>query len=134
MQRDDSSEFLYRSIHIHATEKQLLKLQKLTNPDDIDGMLSEILAQSNFGMTQLIKEYALEVTSTIWGNLSFGIDVPPRTKEITINFALLVFTYIVCRRFGISFMVVILFGVGYFLYEYLDYECHKVSLINQWFL
>lgn len=97
-------------------------------------MLSEILAQSNFGMTRLIKEYTLEVTSTIWENLSFGIDVPPRTKEITINFALLVIAYIVCRRFGISFIVVILFGVGYFLYEYLDYECHKVSVINQWVL
>lgn len=109
-----------------------MKLHKLTSPDDIDSMLAEILAQSNFGTTQLIKEYTREVTSTIWDSLSFSFDIPSRTKDITINFALLVFAYIVCRRFGINFLVVIIFGMGYFLYEYLDYECHKVSA--PWFI
>lgn len=126
-QQDDSSSFLYRSVHIHATEEQLLKLHKLADPDEIDGMLAEILSQSNFGATQLIKEYTMEATSSIWDNISFSFDIPPRTKEITTNFALLVFAYIVCRRYGINFMVVITFGVGYLLYEYLDYECHKVG-------
>lgn len=91
-------------------------------------MLAEILAQSNFGVTQLIKEYTMEVTSTVWDKISFSMDIPPRTKQITINFALLVFAYIACRRVGINFMLVIAFGVLYFLYEYLDYECHKVSM------
>lgn len=109
-----------------------MKLHTLTGPDDIDGMLAEILAQSNFGTTQLIKEYTREVTSTIWDSLSFSFDMPSRTKDITINFVLLVFAYIVCRRFGINFLVVIIFGVGYFLYEYLDYECHKVRA--PWFI
>lgn len=108
------------------------KLHTLIGPDDIDGMLAEILAQSNFGTTQLIKEYTMEVTSTVWDSLSFSFDIPSRTKETTINFALIVFAYIVCRRFGINFLVVLIFGVGYLLYEYLDYECHKVSA--SWFI
>lgn len=129
MQRDDSSKYFYRSVHIHATEEQLTKLDKLSDPNDIDGMLAEILAQSNFGTKQLVKEHTLNVPAvSVWSKFSFGYDIPPRTRQITINFALLVFAYIVCRRCGINFLVVIVFGLGYFLYEYLDYECHKVRV------
>lgn len=127
LQKDESSKYMHRSVHIHATEAQLEKLFKLSKPNDIDGLLAEILVQSNFGMTQLIKEYTIGVSSTAWDGLPFAFDIPPRTREITFNFALLVLTYIICRRLRINFMLVIIFGLVYILYEYLDYECHKVS-------
>lgn len=127
LQWDESSKYMYRSIHIHATEEQLEKLHTLSKPDNIDGLLEEILSQSDFGMTQLIKEYTMDISSTIANHFSFNFDIPPRTKQISINFALLVIVYIICRRLRINFVVVIVFSVAYFLYEYLDYECHKVS-------
>lgn len=93
-------------------------------------MLAEILQQSNFGTIQLVKEYTKEITSTFWSNMSINLGIPSRTRVIVTNFALLVFTYLACRRFNINFMVAIAFTITYFLYEYLDYGCHKVSLFT----
>lgn len=127
LQLDESSNYLYRTVHIHATDEQLQKLFKFSDADDLDGIVAEILSQSNFGTFQLIKELTNDVTTVVWNRMpSFSLDVPPRTKEITINFMLLVFAYIACRRFKINFAIVIVFALGYFLYEYLDYECHQV--------
>lgn len=116
-------------MHIHATEQQLLKLEKLSDPNDIDELLAEILAQTNFGTIQLVKEATYDAASALFRAIpSFDIsfDIPSRTIEITINFALLVGGYILCRKYGINFLIVVVFAAIYFLYMYLDYECQKV--------
>lgn len=112
-------------MHIHATDEQLEQLKKLNDPDEIDSYIAEILAQTNFGTMQLIKEASMDVASTLYKALP-SFEIPSRTIEITINFALFVVGYILCRKYGINFIVVIVFSVLYFVYMYLDYECRKV--------
>lgn len=120
-------------MHIHVTEEQLTKLKNAKDSDEIDAIIPQILAQTNFGTIQLVKEAALDVASTLFKAIpSFDIsfEIPSRTIEITINFALLVGGYVFCRRYGIRFMIVIVFACIYFLYLYLDYECRKVIIIE----
>lgn len=131
LQTDDSSNVLYRTMHIHATDEQLLKLKNLNDPDEIDSLIAEILKQTNFGTAQLVKEATIDAASTLYNAIpSFDIsfEIPSRTIEISINFALIVGGYIVCRKYGINFMIVITFSALYFLYLYLDYECRKVII------
>lgn len=107
------------------TEEQLLKLNKLRDAEDIDGLVAEILAQTKFGAFQIVKEYTVDIIDVL--RPVFNIEIPPRAKSLIVNFILLLFAYLACRRFQINFLVVMFFTAAYFLYEYLDYECHKVS-------
>lgn len=117
-------------MHIHATEKQLSQLESLTDPKDIDGLIAEILAQTNFGTLQLVKEATLDAAATVFNALpTFNIEIPSRTVELMINFSLLIAGFIACRRLGVNFVIVCFFVAIYLLYEFLDYECRKVSLI-----
>lgn len=114
-------------MHIHATEEQLLKLEKLSDPNDIDELLADILAQTNFGTMQLVKEATYDAASAVFRAIPlFNIAIPSRTIELTINFALLVGGYILCRKYGVNFLIVVVFATIYLLYLYLDYECQKV--------
>lgn len=124
MQKDDSSKYFYRTLHIHVTEEQLEKLSKLADAEDIDDLVAEILAQTKFGTFQIVKEYTVDVLQMI--RPAFEFEIPSRTKYLIMNFTLLLITYAVCRHFNVSFLLVIFFTAAYFLYEYLDYECHKV--------
>lgn len=116
------------------------KLDASTDPIFIDGLVSEILAQTEFGTVQLVKEYTIDVATKVWNHMPSLPSMPsfsdmsdinfnalPRSRPILINFIVLVLTYCLCRRYGINFLVVLFFGLLYGLYEYLDTECHKVS-------
>lgn len=118
------------------TEEQMDALKKAHDPVVIDGLLSKILAQTEFGTVQLIKEYTMDIATTIWSHVpSWSIPTDsdiifnslPRSRPIFINFAVVILTYLLCRRFHINYLVVVLFGLLYCLYEYLDAECHNVS-------
>lgn len=101
--------------------------------------MSEILSQTQFGTMHLVKEYTVDVASTIWNSLPSLPSIPslseinfnalPRSRPILINVTILVLTYFVCRRYKINFLIAIFFGIIYCLYEYLDAECHRVSPI-----
>lgn len=133
-QYDDSSKFSYRTMHIHATDKQLSKLERMSDPNDIDEYIAEILSQTNFGTIQLVKEATYDVASAIY-NAMPHIEIPAKTIEIATNFAFLVAGYVVCRQFGVNFAIVLIFAAIYFLYQYLDYECRKVScksFVHNW--
>lgn len=124
---------MYRTVHIHATKSQFEMLRDLRDPRHIDGLLSEILAQTSFGTIQLVKEYTLDLSAALWKNIP---DIPDvrmlvRSRSILINFLLLVAMYFMCRRFKISYLVAMAFAGAYCLYEYLDYECHKVIFYSE---
>lgn len=113
-------------------------MEKLKNSEDplyIDGLVSEILAQTEFGTVQLVKEYTVDVASAIWEHIpplpsisEINFNALPRSRSIFINIGVMVLTYLVCRRYGINYLVFIFFAFVYCLYEYLDNECHRVSL------
>lgn len=138
MQEDDATNYLYRTVHIHVTKEQLEKLKSSTDPVYIDGLVSEILSQSDFGTVHLVKEYTIDIATTIWNRLPTIPPIPslsdinfnelPRSRSIFINFIIVVLTYFICRRYGINFLVAVLFMLVYCLYEYLDAECHKVRV------
>lgn len=122
------------------TKEQLDKLKTSSDPIFIDGLVSEILSQTQFGTIQLVKEYTVDVASTIWNHIPSLPSIPsvseinfndlPRTRPILINVIILVLTYFLCRRYQINFLIAIFFGLVYCLYEYLDAECHRVSPIR----
>lgn len=139
---DESTNYLYRTVHIHITKEQMDELQKSDDPMIIDGLLSKILAQTEFGTIQLVKEYVVDITANIWNHMpplewpftshsDHIFDILPRSRPIFINFAVVILTYLLCRRFRINYLVVAFFGLAYYLYEYLDDECHKRIEINQ---
>lgn len=125
-------------MHIHITKEQMERLKKSDDPVYMDGVISDVLAQTDFGTIQLVKEYTVDVTSTIWDRLPSLPSLPdmseinfntfPRSRPILINFTILLLTFFACRRFGISYFIVIFFALVYCLYEYLDNECHRVSI------
>lgn len=104
--------------------------------------MSEVLAQTEFGTVQLVKEYTVDVVTTIWDHIPSlpsinELEIPsfsdinfnalPRSRPILINFVILLLSYVLCRRYGINYLIFLLFVFVYCLYEYLDYECHRVS-------
>lgn len=114
------------------------ELHSAHDPMIIDGLLSKILAQTEFGTMQLVKEYTVDIATTIWNHLPpFQWTIPtdsehifnslPRSRPIFINFAIVILTYLLCRRFHINYLVVAFFGLFYCLYQYLDAECQNVS-------
>lgn len=126
-QFEESINLFHRTFHIHATKEQLENLRKSKDASQIDGLISEILAQSEFGTLQLVREYTNDVVDTLWKRIpTWDSNILPRSKTVFINFIFIVSAYFVCRRFNFSFLVTILFASIYFLYEYLDYECHQV--------
>lgn len=140
-QFDESTNYLYRTVHIHITKEQLEKLKKSNDPIYIDGLVSEILAQTEFGTVQLVKEYSVDIAAAIWENIpilpslkeipslsEINFNALPRSRPILINFVALVLSYVLCRRYGINYLIFLLFVFIYCLYEYLDYECHRVSV------
>lgn len=141
-QFDESTNYLYRTVHIHITKEQLDELKKSKDPIFIDGLISKILAQTEFGTVQLVKEYTVDLAQTIWSHVPSLWSIPndsdfifnslPRSRPILINFAVVILTYLLCRRFHINYFVVVFFGFAYCLYEYLDAECHNVSQF--WFV
>ncbi|XP_055304634.1 uncharacterized protein LOC129569618 [Sitodiplosis mosellana] len=141
---DESTNYLYRTVHIHITKEQLEKLKKSNNPIDIDGLVSEVLAQTEFGTVQLVKEYTVDVASTIWEHMpslpslqdipsfsEINFNALPRSRPILINFVVMILSYIFCRRYGINYLIFLLFVLIYCLYEYLDYECHRRIELNE---
>lgn len=135
-QFDESTNYLYRTVHIHMTKKQVEMLQKSTDPVYIDGLISEILSQTQFGTVQLVKESVIDVASTVWNHMpsmpsmsDINFNALPRSRPILINFVIMIFTYFMCRRFRVNCLVVVFFALVYFLYEYLDNQCHRVSVL-----
>lgn len=105
--------------------------------------MSEILAQTEFGTVQLVKEYTMDVATTIWNHIpslpsleeipslsEINFNALPRSRPIIINFMILVLSYILCRRYGVNYLIFLFFVFVYCLYEYLDYECHRVSIFQ----
>lgn len=122
---------MYRTVHIHVTEEQLALLRESRDPIHIDGLISHVLAQTNFGTMQLVKEYSLDLSAQLWKHMPTILDIDfqhvVRSRSIIINFLLLVAIYFLCRRYNISYLVALAFAGAYCLYQYLDYECHKVK-------
>lgn len=126
-QFEKSTNFFHRTIHIHATKEQLENLKKTMDAKKIDGLISDILAQTEFGTLQLIQEYAIDIIDTIWNQFPiWNANILPRSQTVFTNFTLFVIAYFVCRRYNMSFLIAVFFASIYFLYEYLDYECHQV--------
>lgn len=132
-QFDASTNFYHRTIHIHITKEQLKQFQKTNNPAYIDGLLSEVLSQNEFGTVQLVKEYTVDVAAVIWEKMpalpsisEMNFSLLPRSRPIFINFSLMIVMYFVCRRFGINYLIVVFFILTFCLYEYLDNECQRV--------
>lgn len=116
------------------TQNQLDQLKASNDPIFVDGLISEILSQTEFGTVQLVKEFTVDVVSTVWDHLpslpsisNINFNALPRSRPILINFVMMILTYFVCRRFRINYLIVVFFAIVYFLYEYLDNECHRVS-------
>lgn len=124
-------------MHIHITQAQLDTLKNSKDPILIDGKISEVLAQTEFGTIQLVKEYTVDIATTVWNHMprlwsmstdsEFLFDSLPRSQPIFINFGILVLTYLMCRRYHINYLVVVISLLAYCLYEYLDTECRNVS-------
>lgn len=111
------------------------------DPVYVDGLVSEILSQTDFGTVQLVKEFTVDIATNIRNHLGSLPSLPsiptlseinfnalPRSRQILINFIMMVLTYFVCRRYRINYLIFLFFAFIYFLYEYLDNECHRVSL------
>lgn len=139
-QLDESTNYLYRTVHIHITEEQMNALKQTQDPIIIDGLLSQIFAQTEFGTVQLVKEFSMDIAKAIWNGVSkwsnpIDSDIIfsslPRSRSILINFSIIICTYFLCRRYGINYLVVVFFGLVYCLYAYLDAECHNVSQFRQ---
>lgn len=131
---------MYRNVHIHITKEQFEKLQKSNDPAYIDGVVSEVLAQTEFGTVQLVKEYTTDVITSIWSHMpklpsfssmpaidDINFNTLPRSRSIFINFIVVVLSFFACRHFKIPYLVFVFFATVYFLYEYLDSECQRVS-------
>lgn len=104
-------------------------LRESRDPRYVDGLVSEVLAQTSFGTVQLVKEYSVDLAAELWKRMPNVPDVDVRavvrSRSIFINVLLLVVIYFTCRRYNISYLVTLLFAGVYCLYEYLDYECHR---------
>lgn len=115
------------------TKEQLELLSDSRDSRYIDGLISDVLAQTSFGTMQLVKEYSVDLAVELWkhvpdlSNVDFRNVV--RSRSVFINVLLLVALYFTCRRYNISYMVTLAFAGVYCLYEFLDYECHKVRFI-----
>lgn len=126
LQYDEATGFLYRTVHIHVSKEQLEVLRESRDPRHVDGLLSEVLAQTSFGTVQLVKEYSIDLAAELWRRMpNMDVRAVVRSRSICINVLLLVAIYFTCRRYNISYMVTLLFAAIYCLYEYLDYECHR---------
>ncbi|XP_031636671.1 uncharacterized protein LOC116349398 [Contarinia nasturtii] len=141
---DEATQFMYRNVHIHITKEQLEKLRRSSDPIYIDGLVSEVLAQTEFGTVQLVKEYTVDLATTVWDNIpklpsfssvpsisEINFNTLPRSRPILINFVIFVMSFFACRRFQIPYLYFILFAIVYCLYEYLDSECHRRIELNQ---
>lgn len=109
------------------------KFKKLTKPSEIDGLTSEILSQSKFGTLQAVREYTADVWNTWKQRLTFDFDwsnIQVEIPRITIDNIAKLFAFfgafLICRRFNISFVFVMISAGLYFLYLHLDFECRKV--------
>lgn len=135
-QIEEADGFYHRTIHIHVTEAQLQKLTKLTRSNELDGVISDILAQSEFGTLHAIKELAVDVFSEWKRRFTFDFehfdwielqkDIPVITFDNVLKLIAFGAAYFVCRRFGVNFGIVVVGAGLYFLYLHLDFECRKV--------
>ncbi len=101
------------------------RFDKMTDVHDMDQLIAEVLYQSRSGTYELFKEMYLtwkDMFALYWGML-----VSSRQIVLAIQFASIVLIWFACRRFKLSFSVFGLLFVLFYLYSFLDSECHRVS-------
>lgn len=126
LQFDKSSKIYYRSLHLHINEQQMDRFDKMTDVHDMDQLLSEVLYQSRSGTFELFQEMYLNWRDTFtW---YWQLILSSRQVVIGLQFAVFVLVWFASRKFKFRFSVVALFFVLFYLYSFLDAECHRVSM------
>lgn len=126
LQFDESSKTFSRSLHLHINEEQLRRFEEMTDVHDMDQLISEVLSQSRSGMFELFQEMYLtwkDLLILYWDRI-----MSSRQIVIGLQFAGFVLIWFASRKFKFSFSVVGLLFVLFYLYSFLDSECHRVSV------
>ncbi|XP_037029161.1 uncharacterized protein LOC119069228 [Bradysia coprophila] len=129
MKFEESSRTYYRSLHLHVSEEQMNRFDKMTDVHDMDQLIAEVLHQSRSGTYELFKEMYLT-----WKDVFLGywqLVMSSRQFVIGIQFAGFVLIWFASRRFRFSFSVVGTFFVLFYLYSFLDSECHRKKEIER---
>lgn len=101
------------------------RFDEMTDVHDMDQLLAEVLYQSRSGTFELFQEMYLTWKDTFI--LYWEWIMSQRQVVIGIQFAGLVLIWFASRKFKFSFSVVGVFFVLFYLYSFLDSECHRVS-------
>lgn len=125
LQFDKSSRIFYRSLHLHINEEQMNRFHEMTDVHDMDQLIAEVLHQSRSGTYELFQEMYLTWKDLLI--LYWEWIMSSRQIVIGIQFAGFVLIWFASRKFKFSLSVVGFFFVLFYLYSFLDSECHRVS-------
>lgn len=125
LQFDKSSRIFYRSLHLHINEEQMKRFDEMTDAHDMDQLIAEVLYQSKSGTYELFQEMYLTWKDMFL--LYWELIMSSRQVVIGIQFACFVLIWFASRKFKFSFSVVGVFFLLFYLYSFLDSECHRVS-------
>lgn len=101
------------------------RFDKMTDVHDMDQLIAEVLHQSRSGTYELFKEMYLT-----WKDLFlwyWELVMSSRQFVIGIQFGAFVLIWLASKKFGFRFSVVGIFFVLFYLYSFLDSECHRVN-------
>lgn len=101
------------------------RFDEMTDVHDMDQLIAEVLYQSRSGTFELLQEMYLTWKDLLL--LYWELIMSSRQFVIGIQFAGFVLIWFASRKFKFSFAVVGLFFVLFYLYSFLDAECHRVS-------
>lgn len=116
----------HRNIHLLFTKEQFDRLSSASDLREIDGILSDVLHHSSRVKTM---DTVKEVVQS-WGESVSNAFLALTSNRWIVNvatFALLAIGVYVCRRFQINVLVVTVFVVAYYIFQFLDAECQRVS-------
>lgn len=106
------------------------RFDEMTDVHDMDQLIAEVLYQSRSGTFELFQEMYLTWKDMLilYGELIMS----SRQMVIGMQFAGFVLLWFASRKFKFSFTVVGLFFVLFYLYSFLDSECHRVSTTSNY--
>lgn len=102
------------------------RFDEMTDVHDMEQLIAEVLYQSKSGTFVLFQEMYLT-----WKDMLMMYLEPimsSRQIVIGLQFSAFVLVWLACRKFKFSFAVVGLFFVSFYLYSFLDSECHRVRM------
>lgn len=102
------------------------RFDKMTDTHDMDQLVAEVLYQSRSGAFELFQEMYLTWRDTL---ISYWeMIMSSRQVVLGMQFAGFILIWFASRKFKFSFSVVGLFFVLFYVYSFLDAECHRVSI------